>query len=319
MKKRNTHILLAGLIGFMLIGCQTSNDIPTPTAQTQQMEIKPLVITPTQQGFDIHHSLGIAHVIKSPNRVVIFDYGALDSFRALGLSKNVVGVPSNIPDYLKGFAHVSNVGGIMSPDFDSLRGLKPNLILISGRQSKHYDTLNTIAPTVFVGTDSKDLWASFSNKTLSLATLYGKDKEAQQQLDRLRKNIEEKKSSLDASKKALLILTNNNSVSVYGQHSRFGIIYDVFGIQPADVNLKPDSRNVGSLEYIAKIKPDYLFVIDRDVIVKNQQTVQQLFAELIMATTKQKIIYLDPQIWYLSGGGLESMQLMADSVFQAIQ
>lgn len=66
-----------------------------------------------------------------------------------------------------------------------------------------------------------------------------------------------------------------------------------------------------SFELILKLNPEYFFVLDRDVLDN----------ELIASTRaarQKKIIYLNAAAWYLSEGGVQSMNLMLDDVAGAL-
>lgn len=53
--------------------------------------------------------------------------------------------------------------------------------------------------------------------------------------------------------------------------------------------------------------------IDRKLLEDDEQVRQT------NAFRKGKIVYLQPDLWYLSGGGLESLSLQLDEVGSAIQ
>ncbi|TKX28790.1 enterochelin ABC transporter substrate-binding protein [Campylobacter sp. MIT 12-5580] len=290
-----------------------------------QVSYKPLVLHDKGSSFEIEHSLGKAEVIKNPSKVIIFDLGALDTFDALGLNDRVVGVTSKtLPKYLEQFKDKASVGAVNEADFEKVNELQADLIITSGRQAKFFDKLNQIAPTIYVGTDNANFLNSFENKVITLATLFDKQEEAKAQLEAIKADIESKKAELDPSKKALIVLTNANRISVFGEGSRFGIIHDVLGIKAADESIKAGTHgNRADSEYILKINPDYLFVVDRNVIVGNQERAQTSLDNPLVAKTNAamngKIIYLDPEYWYLSGGGLESFKVMVDEVFKALK
>ena len=103
------------------------------------------------------------------------------------------------------------------------------------------------------------------------------------------------------------------------------------------VSVKFDESNpmnsVGGIQAFAALKdlgrvlktnPDYLFVVDRNVIAKSKETAAAALDNPLIAKTKAaqngKIIYLDPELWYLAGGGgLISLKAMSDEVFEAIK
>src|SRR5699024_7774833 len=83
----------------------------------------------------ITHELGETTVQKNPEKIVVFDFGALDTLDKLGI--DVVGVPKgNIPTYLKKYEakEYENVGSLKEPDFEKIAQIDPDLIIISGRQ-----------------------------------------------------------------------------------------------------------------------------------------------------------------------------------------
>lgn len=69
----------------------------------------------------ITHQLGETPVKVNPEKVVVFDFGILDSLDKLGVE--VTGVPqANIPPYLSKYedGKYENVGGLKEPDFEKL-------------------------------------------------------------------------------------------------------------------------------------------------------------------------------------------------------
>ena len=116
----------------------------------------------------VKHELGQAQINGVPKRVVVFDYGLLDIVDAVG--GNVVGVvKDNLPQSLKKFSDkkYTNIGTLFEPNYETLIKLKPDLILISGRQEKVYKELNKIAPTIYLTVDGptymNDLKKKFSS------------------------------------------------------------------------------------------------------------------------------------------------------------
>ena len=67
-------------------------------------------------------------------------------------------------------------------------------------------------------------------------------------------------------------------------------------------------------EYIAKINPDILYVVDRTQIVGGTTTTNTTLDNDLVKQTKayqnQQIISLTPDYWYLSSGGLLSVSEM---------
>ena len=108
-------------------------------------------------------------------------------------------------------------------------------------------------------------------------------------------------------------------MSAYGPSSRFGLIHDVFGFGAADEKIEVSTHGQSiSFEYIMETNPDVLFVIDRNTAVGGESGAEETIEnELVQKTTafkEDKIIYLNPDSWYLSGGGLKSVKIMAEEI-----
>ncbi|MCM3598528.1 siderophore ABC transporter substrate-binding protein [Metabacillus idriensis] len=274
----------------------------------------------------IKHQLGETKVPKNPEKVVVFDFGTLDSMDKLGVE--AAGVPQeNVPSYLSKYedAKYENVGGLKEPDFEKINEMEPDLIIISGRQQDSYEEMSKIAPTIFMGVDTTKYMDSFKENVTTLGEIFGKEDEAEKEFANVEESIKELKEKASAGdEKALIVLANDGKVSAYGAGSRFGIIHDEFGFAAADEKIEVSTHGQSiSFEYIVEKDPDYLFVIDRGAVVGGESSAKQVVENDLVKNTKAykngKIIYLDPDYWYLSGGGLESVAGMTEEVAGAIQ
>ncbi|SFE51725.1 siderophore ABC transporter substrate-binding protein [Alteribacillus iranensis] len=274
----------------------------------------------------IEHQLGETTVEANPEEVVVFDFGSLDTLDTLGV--DVAGVPqANIPSYLEEYesSDYENVGGLKEPDFEKIANMAPDLIIISGRQQDAYEEFSKIAPTVFLEVDTQDYMNSFEENVTTLAKIFEKEAEAEEHLAEVKADVEalnEKVSAKD--EEALIVLANDGKVSAYGSGSRFGIIHDEFGFPESDENIEASTHGQSvSFEYIAEQDPDYLFVIDRGAVVGGQSSAQQVVENELTEKTKayqnDRIIYLNPDFWYLSGGGFVSVSEMVKEVESVIE
>lgn len=284
---------------------------------------------PAAEELTITHLLGETPVQKNPSKIVVFDFGILDSLDKLGIE--VTGVPqANIPPYLSKFedAKYENVGSMKEPDFEKINSIKPDLIIISGRQQEAYDELSKIGPTIYLGVDTNRYMDSFKENMHTLGQIFEKETEVEQELAAIDDSIKALNEKATASgKNALIILANEGKLSAYGPGSRFGILHDVFGFEAVDSNIEVSTHGKDiSNEYIVEQNPDYLFVVDRGAVVTTgsgqsgaKQTVEN---ELVQTTNAYKdghIVYLDPNYWYLSGGGLMSVSEMVKEIEAVIE
>lgn len=268
---------------------------------------------------------GSVDVPKNPKKVVVFDNGSLDTLDALGVGDSVVGAPTkNLPKYLERYKKVESAGGIKEPDLEKINQIKPDLIIISGRQQDFQDKLSNIAPTIYLAVDAKDTWNSTKQNIQTLAEIFGKQKEADKKIANLEKEIAQiKEQAENSDQKALVTLVNEGQLSAYGTGSRFGIVHDTFGFKQADDKIEASTHGQSvSYEYVLEKNPAILFVIDRTKAIGGDDTNDNVESnELIKQTTagkEGKVITLQPDVWYLSGGGLESTHLMIEDVSKAL-
>jgi len=268
------------------------------------------------------HKLGTTAVPLSPEKIVVLDIGALETLHELAIMP--VGIPKKfLPNYLDGLKDdekIADVGSVIEPNFEAISALNPDLILISTRQEKFYKELSDIAPTVFIGTDSKDYLNSFREQTLLLGRIVGKEPQAQSKLDSLLKFVAVEQTKFDANQgKAMFLIYNNGRYSAFGKGSRFGFIHDVLHLKPVmDFDDESVHGQKVSSELIAKANPDYLFIVDRNAAVlgkvANKDEMENPLVKQTHAFKNNKIFYLDPNVWFISGGGLTSVRLMVQDI-----
>lgn len=274
----------------------------------------------------VKHELGKTKVKKNPEKVVVFDFGTLDTLDKLGI--DITALPQeSLPEYLSKFKDkkYKNAGGLKEPDFEKINEVQPDLIIISGRQAELYDDFQEIAPTIHMGVDTTRYMDSFKENVTQLGKIFGKEEEAEKELKDVEKAIADlNKKASDSDKKALIILANDGKVSAYGEGSRFGLIHDVFGVEAIDKKIEASTHGQSvSFEYIAKKNPDYLYVIDRGAVVGGESSAKKVVENAIVKGTKaykeDNIVYLDPNYWYLSGGGLVSVMEMVKEVDASLE
>ncbi|TWT02280.1 siderophore ABC transporter substrate-binding protein [Planomicrobium sp. CPCC 101079] len=281
----------------------------------------------TTEKMTVTHELGETEISKKPKKVVVFDYGVLDSLDKLGVE--VAGVPQeSVPSYLEKYADETkyeNVGTLKEADFEAINAMEPDLIIISGRQAEMYEEFASIAPTIHMAVDTNNYMDSFTENMTLLGEIFEKEDQVKEELAAINTEIEGVKESVSASdEKALILLANEGKISAYGPASRFGIIHDVFGVPAADEGIEVSTHGQSiTFEYILDVNPDIIFVVDRNAVVGTDASAKDsLENELVKKTNAYKngkIIYLDPDYWYLSGGGLQSVSAMVKEIQSAFE
>lgn len=277
----------------------------------------------------VTHISGNSTVKTNPQNVVMLNYGVLDTYDELGLQTAVKGLPlAGTPEYLKEFAAIEgmvDVGTLKEANLEKVNEVEPDLIIIGGRLAANYDEFTKVAPTINLNVDSENYMESFKENQRIIGELYGKQDEVEKELSDIDTRIEAiQAKAAESGKKALIVLTNEGRMSAYGKGSRFGIIHDVFGVAPADETIESSTHGQSvSNEFIKEVNPDILFVIDRGAAIKRESASVEQFANPLIQQTNafkdDKIVFLNPEIWYLSGGGLKSIKMMLDEVENAIQ
>lgn len=291
----------------------TSGDDNAKTEQSTEMTIT--------------HELGETVLPKTPEKVVVFDFGLLDTLDTLGVE--VAGVPqSAMPPYLEKYAgsEYTNLGSLKEPDFEAIHALKPDVIFISTRQADLYDQFAEIAPTIYVAVDTTNYLESYTNNIKMLGEVFNKEAEVEKELAAVTEKIEEIKGLVEGNEeKALIIMSNEGKISAYGHNSRFGLIHDVFGYKEADENIEESTHGQSvTFEYVLETNPDILFVLNRDAAVNagaptNNDAIENEIVQKTNAYKNGKIVYLDPAAWYLAGGGLQSMKTMIDDAEKGVK
>ena len=321
MKKMLMALMMFGVMA-VLVACGGEKEVDKSAEKTA--DDKPEVEEVKE--IEVKHELDkeAVTVPKNPEKVVVFDFGILDTFDTLDIE--VAGLPqANVPGYLEKFEDEKyvNVGSLKEPDFEAIHELQPDLIIITGRQSDMYDQFKEIAPTIFVGLDTSDYMVSFKHNMDLVAEIFGKEDEMATELAEIDEQIAAINDKVSAQEEtALITLANEGKISAYGPSSRFGLIHDVFGFKPADDKIESSTHGQSiTFEYVLETNPGILFVVDRGAAIGGEASANMVENELVMKTDafeNEKIIYLNGEYWYLSGGGLVSVKEMIKEVEQAL-
>lgn len=251
---------------------------------------------------------------KMPEKIVVFDYGFLDTLDALGV-EGIEGVPqdTSLPSHLEEYASdaYQNIGSLKEPLLEDISEINPDVIFISGRQSAFYEELKEIAPVVFVGTSQEEYWNTFLSSVDLAAKMFGKETEAEDYVAKFDSALEEIKALAGNYETSLVTMYNEGDLSGFATNSRFGYVYDVYGFNPVteDIEASSHGSNFG-FEALLEFDPEVIFVIDRTAAVGGESNIDKDMENDIIKKTvayqNEKIIYLDGPLWYLGGGGLQS-------------
>lgn len=263
---------------------------------------------------------------SADQRIATFDLGSLDTLDALGLNEQVVGVPkASLPDYLEQYAadKVTNIGGLRSPDMDAISESEPNLILYTGRQGEWEEELGEIAPLLNTSLHGDDYLAAFDTNVRGLASRLGAESKAEEALATLHADIETQREALSNAPRTLVV-THNGGNLMLNQHP---VVHDVLGVATIEMPASVTSETRGtrtftplSPEAISEIDPEVVLVIDRSAAIGDEPADADALAQTLLdaGAEKARVIMLTPALWYLSGGGLQSLALQVEEVAVAL-
>src|SRR5690625_5125429 len=184
--KRIGLVVILSVLTIMLVACGDKNSADTNNGEKETVNIT--------------HELGETEVQKNPEKVVVFDFGTLDTLDKLGV--NVVGVPKgNIPSYLEKYEgdEYENIGSLKEPDFEKIAEIDPDLIIISGRQADLYDQLQELGDTIFLGVDTNRYMESFKENLDVIGKVFDKEKEVAEALEEIESTIDRVKEKAETA------------------------------------------------------------------------------------------------------------------------
>ena len=321
MKKILALISLVAV--FIIAACGQTTKTDGATTQTQAVAEEKSEVTLTNGKEEVK-------VKTKPKKIVVFDLGVADTIRELGFVDHIVGMPlKTLPKYLKDLpSSIQPTGSMVEPDIEAIAALEPDLIIASGRTIKYLDQLKEIAPTVIFSVDQKDYWNSVSKNIRLVASLFGKEAEtkAEEEIKSLEASIKKVADVNEKStNKTLTLMLNEGKMSAFGADSRFAFLYQSLKFKGTDAKIE-DSRHGQemSFETIKEINPDTIIILNRTLAIggdnSNADTIlnNALFKET-NAVKNNRVIQLTSDLWYLSGGGLQSTKLMIEDVQKLLQ
>lgn len=319
------RVIIASALALVLAACgdekkataETSSSQNSAVETTEQVAAKTVKVT---------HASGDTVLPVNPSKVISFDLGSIDTLETINV--DIMGLPkANLPDYLSSYKaeKYGDFGSLKEPNFEAIHAAKPDLIIISLRQAPLYDQFAEIAPTINLTLDEQNYIASTNNNSKIIGEVFEQEGAIAAELKGLQDKVNQlRENTANMDETALILTVNDGKISAYGSGSRFGIIHDEFGFKPADKTIQVSRHGqTASFEYVMNLNPDYIFVVDRSAVVGNgetsaKQVVENDLVKNTNAYKNDKIIYLDPNVWYLSGGGVKSTSKMVDDIQNAI-
>ncbi|NGR09566.1 ABC transporter substrate-binding protein [bacterium SGD-2] len=292
------------------------------------------------QAFELTHSKGVLSLDAPPQRVVSFDLATLDTLAVLDVP--VAGVPrSTYKGHMARYQTVPVVGTLFEPDYDALHEVKPDLIVSGRRSMPAVPELQKRAPTIDFAPDPLAFLDSFRNTNRALGEAFGKQAQAEAALAAIDRNIRAL-HAVNAGRSAAMLFTVKDTIIAHAPGDRYGYVYELAGLKSvlpaADPNApvpprpEPGSpeakaaaeKRAKTLSDIAAAEPDWLIVLDRSAINGAERTAANTLAKhpqlsQTRAFKEGRVHYVDPDAWYLVGGGLNTMLNITESMLAAMK
>lgn len=328
-----TSLTLALLAVLGLSACnqeKPAEKAPAETKAEQTTDTKPAdTATPATGETTIKTATGEQKIPANPNPIAVYDMTALQNLSALGVA--VQGMPSAemTAERIKmlnlkadGTPDGTSVGTLFEPNLEALNALKPQAVFVGSRMAEKSEEIGKVAPVYNLTIDTNDVYASSKQQITDFGRIFGKTAEADKLIADIDKAIADTKKAVEGKGNGLAILINGNKMSAYGKNSRYGYLHTTFGIPMADENIQEARHGQPiSFEYLQKVDPDWLFVLDRTSAVGQEGvSAKEVLNNPLMHNTKafknNQIVYVSPDS-YLAFGGyyqwLKDTKIVADA------
>ncbi len=271
-------------------------------------------------------SLSLANPAESASGVVM-DFGAVDTLVVLDKTDAIAALPmNNLPKYLGNIdtANMKDGGGMKDPNVELYAEIKPGFIVISPRLGGRVEELSKYAPVLNFTANADDYYASVQKNIVELGKLIDAEDQANKALKELDQKLTEiQKEIAQSDKRALVMMHNAGNTFAASESGRGQFVHEFMGVKKADND--PQERQAIDAEYLNKVQPDVLYIVDRSSAIGQDPLDVAVFTKEVVSNAKTKdgkeinVVYLDPTLWYLSGNGLMSMEIQAKEVLEGLK
>ncbi|WP_270165502.1 ABC transporter substrate-binding protein [Paenibacillus sp. SYP-B4298] len=276
----NTKWMLAGLMAIlmvMLAACGSGNKTIEPTgasgsSQTEQSQSEQAnTSSQNESGADeggetrTIEYLGQTYTIpaKVQKLVIAGAMEAMEDAAALGVHPaGAISVGGSFPEMFAAItADAVSIGEKQQPNFETILGLKPDVILGSTKfTAEVQEKLRKIAPTILVSHIATDWEANLR----LMGELGSKQQEAEAILAQYKQDAEAMQASIKEKlqgKRVAAVRIRGTQMYVYPPDVYFNpVLYDEIGLEvPAQVAAAKTQEAI-SVEQLAEMNPDYLFI-----------------------------------------------------------
>ena len=275
----------------------------------------------------------------APERVVSYDLSVVDTLVSLGVTP--VGVPSSVfTGHLQALNELPKAGSLFEPDVAALESLNPQLLIVGGRSRNTAEQLSKIAPTINFADEQLKFLEQNAKTSRSLGQLFAKEALVEKQLEQIQTNVAQL-HDLTQNQTGLMLFTMNGNVMAHAPGDRFGYMHELTGLTPVLPAAKPNANTsrpepnspeakklaqerINTLQNALASNPDWLIVLDRSAINGGTKTAQETLSKHPVisqsaAFKDNRVIYVDPNGWYIIGSGLQNLTQITEQFLTEMQ
>ncbi|AKO93623.1 ABC transporter substrate-binding protein [Priestia filamentosa] len=254
MKKKIALIGMSTLLTLGLAACNTEKTAQQSDSKAEETSAKEQTIKYLGKEYTLPANV---------DKIAAASLESMEDSAVLGIKPAAtITVGGKIPEYLaKDLDGATGIGEKMQPDEETLLNVDPDVILWTSKSPENVtEKLNKVATTI----PYSHVSANWKDNLLLLGGLAGKTDKAKQIISDYEKEAAQLKEDISGSvkdKKVLLVRVRGGNLYVYPQDVYFNSsLYNDFGIKVPE-EIKPvKAQELVSLEKLADINPDYLFV-----------------------------------------------------------
>ncbi|WP_374717859.1 ABC transporter substrate-binding protein [Neobacillus sp.] len=267
MNKKYVSILLA--VFFILTACGNQGAVTSKDSKTEGNASEEVASNEAKDSGNENKTQTITYLGKEytvpakVEKIVAASQEAMEDAAILGVKPvGAIAAAGKFPEYLgDSMSEAIEIGDKKQPNSEVLLQLKPDVILGTSKfQPEVVKNLNSVAPMIPISHIS----TNWKDNLLVLAELSGKKEEAEQIIKQYEADAAEVKKQLASSmkdKKVLMVRIRGGNIFIYSQDVYFNpVLYSDLGLTVPKEILASQSQEMITLEKLAEINPDYLFV-----------------------------------------------------------
>lgn len=281
--------------------------------------------TPLTNFIEIENNGTTVKVPIQPKTVAVLERGVMENMDELGIAFQGMAkeFTPNYLAHLENDKNIADMGAVFKPNFDAVSRLSPDLVFMDNAFPADYDEMIKIAPTLMLGIPNKG--DNYLNYIQDNIRLLGKIYQIEPKAEDLAKDLDTRVNALKdlvskSNDKAMVIIHSEGNFRLFDENTRYGFIFKDFGVKSATNVTAEVANNHGHMinsEFILEHNPDILFIIDRDAIVQKSakpNVITNALLEKTNAYKNKRVIYLDPDAWFLSGSGATSFKIFLNDI-----